>query len=186
VEQAQPPPSDTPAARPPELADAAVAPPPELVLVVVVVALPPGPPELELELVVVAAAPPMPLELELLVVLPAAPELLLELELVVVLPPAPELLLEVLLELVVVALLLEVVLDAQTPLSQVPPVQAVPSGAVGLSHCPLVMLQVPAVWHWSDGVHVTGFEPVHTPAMHASVCSTRTCPMRTAWPSRPR
>ena len=28
---------------------------------------------------------------------------------------------------------------------------------------------VPAAWHWSDAVHVTGFEPAQLPATHWSV-----------------
>ena len=44
---------------------------------------------------------------------------------------------------------------------------AVPSVAGGLEHAPLVGSQVPTAWHWSLAVHVTGFEPVHTPSAHA-------------------
>jgi hypothetical protein len=51
-----------------------------------------------------------------------------------------------------------------------PSLQAVPSGAAGLEHVPVVGSHVPATWHWSLAAHRTGFEPVHTPAMHASVC----------------
>ena len=48
-----------------------------------------------------------------------------------------------------------------------PSLQAVPSGAVEFEHRPLVGSQVPATWHWSLAVHVTGLEPVQLPAAHA-------------------
>jgi hypothetical protein len=51
-----------------------------------------------------------------------------------------------------------------------PSLQAVPSRVAGLEHWPVDMLHVPATWHWSDAVHVTGFEPAHTPLAHTSVC----------------
>jgi hypothetical protein len=51
-----------------------------------------------------------------------------------------------------------------------PSSQVVPLGAAGLEHMPVVGLQTPATWHWSLAVHVMGFDPVHTPALHASVC----------------
>ena len=51
-----------------------------------------------------------------------------------------------------------------------PSLQVVPSATVGFEHCPVLGLQVPAEWHWSDAVHVTGFVPVHVPLWHASVC----------------
>jgi hypothetical protein len=35
---------------------------------------------------------------------------------------------------------------------------------VGLEHVPVDGLHVPAAWHWSSAVHVTGFDPEHTPA----------------------
>jgi hypothetical protein len=65
----------------------------------------------------------------------------------------------------------------QTPAWQVSVwVQALPSlqgvsfaFAVGAEHWPVVVLQVPAVWHWS-AAQTTGFEPVQTPAWHVSVC----------------
>ena len=50
-----------------------------------------------------------------------------------------------------------------------PSLQAVPSAAFGLEHWPVEALQVPAAWHWSDAVHVTGFVPAHTPLSHESV-----------------
>jgi hypothetical protein len=63
-----------------------------------------------------------------------------------------------------------------TPLAHVsvrvhalPSLQTVPSAAAGFEQTPLAVLQVPAAWHWSLAVHVTGFDPVQTPPMHASV-----------------
>jgi hypothetical protein len=32
------------------------------------------------------------------------------------------------------------------------------------------VLHAPATWHVSDGVQTTGFEPVHAPLVHVSVC----------------
>jgi hypothetical protein len=65
----------------------------------------------------------------------------------------------------------------QTPLWQVsfkshalPSLHAVPFGAVGLEQVPVAGLQVPATWHWSSAVQVTGFDPVHVPAWQVSVC----------------
>src|SRR6185436_12414504 len=52
----------------------------------------------------------------------------------------------------------------------VPSLQAVPSAAAGLEHAPVAGSQVPAVWHWSLAVHVTGLEPTHVPLWHASAC----------------
>lgn len=43
----------------------------------------------------------------------------------------------------------------------------VPLAAAGFEHVPLDGLHVPATWHWSLAVHVTGFEPEQTPAAHA-------------------
>jgi hypothetical protein len=45
--------------------------------------------------------------------------------------------------------------------------QLVPFEAAGLEHEPLVGSQVPATWHWSLAVQVTGFEPVQVPVWHA-------------------
>ena len=47
--------------------------------------------------------------------------------------------------------------------------QAVPLGAAGFEQLPSTGSQVPATWHWSDGVQTTGFEPVQTPARQVSV-----------------
>jgi len=65
----------------------------------------------------------------------------------------------------------------QTPAWQVsvcvhelPSSQPVPFAAVGLEHMPVDGLHVPATWHWSDAVHVTGLPPVQTPAWQVSVC----------------
>jgi hypothetical protein len=44
-----------------------------------------------------------------------------------------------------------------------PSEQLVPFAFVGLEQIPLAGLQVPAVWHWSLAVHVTGVPPVQTP-----------------------
>jgi hypothetical protein len=42
-------------------------------------------------------------------------------------------------------------------------------GFGGLEHTPVVGPQVPAVWHASGVGQVTGFDPAHAPAWHASV-----------------
>jgi hypothetical protein len=49
------------------------------------------------------------------------------------------------------------------------PVHAVPSAAVGFEQLPVVGLHVPAAWHWSLGVHVTGFDPWQVPDWQVSV-----------------
>jgi hypothetical protein len=41
--------------------------------------------------------------------------------------------------------------------------QAVPSGAAGFEHSPVPGLHVPAMWHASLGVQITGFAPEHAP-----------------------
>jgi hypothetical protein len=51
-----------------------------------------------------------------------------------------------------------------------PSLQIVPFGAGGLEHAPVVVLHVPAVWHASEAVHVTGLDPVQAPARQLSVC----------------
>src|SRR5207247_10825565 len=65
----------------------------------------------------------------------------------------------------------------QAPAAQVsvcvhalPSVQGVPSTFVGLLQVPVAGSQVPAVWHWSEAVHPTGFVPTQTPAAQISVC----------------
>ena len=45
-----------------------------------------------------------------------------------------------------------------------------PSGLFGLEHMPVIVLHVPATWHWSDATHVMGFAPEHVPAWQLSVC----------------
>jgi hypothetical protein len=50
-----------------------------------------------------------------------------------------------------------------------PSLHAVPSAAAGFEHAPLVGSHDPRAWHWSLAVHVTGLDPVHTPAEHAYV-----------------
>jgi len=44
-----------------------------------------------------------------------------------------------------------------------------PSDLAGLEQSPVLVLQVPALWHWSEAVHVTGLAPVHTPAWQVSL-----------------
>src|SRR5438552_715348 len=51
-----------------------------------------------------------------------------------------------------------------------PSVQGVPSAWAGLVQAPVAGSQVPAVWHWSEAVHTTGFVPTQAPATQASVC----------------
>src|SRR5213594_808388 len=50
-----------------------------------------------------------------------------------------------------------------------PSLQAVPSGASGLEQAPVEGLQVPATWHWSLAVQVTGLLPEQTPERQESV-----------------
>jgi len=68
-------------------------------------------------------------------------------------------------------------LPVQLPFSHVsvcvqalPSLHAVPSGFVGFEHVPLAGSHVPASWHWSAAVQVTGSLPVHVPLSHVSVC----------------
>lgn len=49
-----------------------------------------------------------------------------------------------------------------------PSLQVVPFAAAGFEHAPVVGLHVPAAWHWSLAVQVTGLEPAHTPDWHES------------------
>jgi hypothetical protein len=51
-----------------------------------------------------------------------------------------------------------------------PSLHVVPLPAVGFEHAPVVGLHVPAAWHWSLAVQVTGLEPAHTPDWHESAC----------------
>src|SRR5262245_42912381 len=48
--------------------------------------------------------------------------------------------------------------------------QPVPLAFGGFEHTPVAESQVPATWHWSDGVHTTGLLPVQVPAWQASDC----------------
>jgi hypothetical protein len=50
---------------------------------------------------------------------------------------------------------------------RLPSLHVVPSGAAGFEQVPVVGLHVPATWHWSLGVHVTGLVPTHAPDSHA-------------------
>src|SRR5216110_2215612 len=68
-------------------------------------------------------------------------------------------------------------MPTQMPASQVsvrvqalPSSQPVPSGLAGLLQTPDAGLQVPAVWHWSEAVHTTGFAPTQAPAWQVSLC----------------
>jgi hypothetical protein len=49
-----------------------------------------------------------------------------------------------------------------------PSLHAVPLGARGFEHAPVSGSHVPVKWHWSLGVHTTGFDPVQTPPWQAS------------------
>jgi hypothetical protein len=64
----------------------------------------------------------------------------------------------------------------QTPVWQVsvcvhsvPSLQAAPSALAGLEQAPVFVSQLPALWHWSLAVQVTGLAPAHTPPWHVSV-----------------
>ena len=64
----------------------------------------------------------------------------------------------------------------QVPLSQAslcvqafPSLHVVPSGRVGFEHIPVAGSHVPAAWHWSWAVHVTGLLPVQVPLSQVSV-----------------
>jgi len=65
---------------------------------------------------------------------------------------------------------------AQAPAWQVsvwvqafPSLQVVPFAFVGFEHTPVDVLQTPAMWHWSDAVQTTGFDPAQAPAWQVSV-----------------
>src|SRR5438094_920077 len=51
-----------------------------------------------------------------------------------------------------------------------PSLHAVPFVFGGLEHTPVLVLQVPTSWHWSDAVQTTGLEPVQVPLWQVSVC----------------
>jgi len=46
----------------------------------------------------------------------------------------------------------------------------VPSAFAGFEQTPVDVSHVPTAWHWSLTVHTTGFDPVHVPDWHVSVC----------------
>src|SRR5205823_3424988 len=50
-----------------------------------------------------------------------------------------------------------------------PSLQEAPSGLTGLLQAPVAGSQVPAVWHWSEAGHTTGFVPTQAPAWQVSV-----------------
>jgi hypothetical protein len=50
-----------------------------------------------------------------------------------------------------------------------PSEQIEPSALAGLLHMPVAGSQVPAVWHGSMTLHVTGLPPTQTPDVHVSV-----------------
>src|SRR5437667_157357 len=50
-----------------------------------------------------------------------------------------------------------------------PSLQLVPSAAFGFEHVPVAVLQVPATWHWSLAVQLTGFEPLPIPDSQVSL-----------------
>src|SRR5205814_19761 len=51
-----------------------------------------------------------------------------------------------------------------------PSLQAVPLAAAGLEHSPVAGSHVPASWHWSEAVQVTGFLPPQLPPSQLSLC----------------
>jgi len=44
-----------------------------------------------------------------------------------------------------------------------PSLHAAPLAAAGLVQTPVLVLHVPATWHWSLATHVTGLPPVQIP-----------------------
>jgi hypothetical protein len=54
-------------------------------------------------------------------------------------------------------------------LQRLPSLHIVPSGALGLLHIPVAASQVPATWHWSDGMHVVLLPPTQAPFWHESI-----------------
>jgi len=53
---------------------------------------------------------------------------------------------------------------------ELPSLQVVPFAALGFEHAPVLGAHVPAVWHWSSAVQVTGLDPRQVPLSHASLC----------------
>ena len=63
-----------------------------------------------------------------------------------------------------------VLLQVSPVVQPLPSLQDAPV-ATGLEHAPVLVLHVPAVWHWSRAVQVTGFDPTHIPLeLQVSVC----------------
>jgi len=60
--------------------------------------------------------------------------------------------------------------QASVCVQALPSLHVVPSAAVGLEQVPEVGSHAPATWQASAATHVTGLEPTHAPAVHASVC----------------
>jgi hypothetical protein len=56
------------------------------------------------------------------------------------------------------------------PVQALPSLQLVPFAAAGFEQVPLPGSHVPATWHWSLAMHVTGLLPVQLPPWHVSVC----------------
>src|SRR5436309_2360998 len=52
---------------------------------------------------------------------------------------------------------------------RVPSSQVVAFGLAGLGRVPVVGLQVPAAWHWSEAEQTTGFAPTQEPPWQVSV-----------------
>jgi hypothetical protein len=50
-----------------------------------------------------------------------------------------------------------------------PSLHAVPLALLGLLQTPVAGLQVPALWHWSSALQVTGLPPLQAPAWQVSV-----------------
>jgi len=54
-----------------------------------------------------------------------------------------------------------------------PSLQLVPFAAAGFEQIPVPGSQVPATWHWSEAMHVSGLDPVQVPAWQVSSCVHR-------------
>jgi hypothetical protein len=55
-------------------------------------------------------------------------------------------------------------LQASVCVQALPSSHFAPVALFGFEQRPVALLHVPASWHWSSAVHVTGLAPVHTPA----------------------
>ena len=62
-----------------------------------------------------------------------------------------------------------VLLQTSPTVVALPSLQALPAALTGLEQVPVEELQVPAVWHWSEAVQVTGLEPKQVPLWQVSV-----------------